>query len=97
MTEKNKWYDRYKRRSKKKKGQKKDQGRSKRKYLVEPNKCVHLNRKFSGSSQHHINRNIIINIPIELHQSIIHSMKSGKGMAVINILSDEEIKEIYGF
>ena len=89
MTKK-KWYDKYRRRSKKKKKsvvKVKDHSHKKRKYLVDASKCIHLNEKFNGSSQHHINRNIIINIPEELHRHIIHNMRTGFGMSVINLLS----------
>lgn len=85
MTKK-KWYDKYRRQSKKKKVKVKDRSH-KRKYLMDANKCIHLNEKFFGSSQHHINRNIIINIPEELHRHIIHNMKTGFGMSIMNLLA----------
>ena len=58
-----------------------------RKYLQQIAKCICLNEKFEGSNAHHLNSNIIIYLPIELHQHISHSMRSGKGMAVMNLLA----------
>lgn len=84
MTKKNKYYSRYKR-SKKKKI--KDRSNRKRKYLVDIDRCIQLNKKFEESNAHHINRNLVIFIPIELHQHVIHNMRTGFGMAIINLLA----------
>ena len=52
-----------------------------------------LNRPFKDSEAHHINRNDIIYIPKELHQSISHSIKTGRNMEEINRLAMNFIKE----
>ena len=58
-----------------------------RKHLLTVEKCVCLNEKFEGSNAHHMSRGIVIYLPVELHQHIVHSLKSGKGMSEINILA----------
>lgn len=46
-----------------------------------------LNKPFKSSEAHHINRNDIIYIPKELHQSISHSVKTGRNMEEMNKLA----------
>lgn len=58
-----------------------------RKYLLPTSRCVHLNEKFAGSNAHHLSFNIVMYIPIELHQHIQHSLKSGVGMVEMNLLA----------
>jgi len=53
-----------------------------------------LNKPFKDSEAHHINRNDIIYIPKELHQSISHSIKTGRNMEEMNKLAMDFIKEI---
>lgn len=43
-----------------------------------------LNEWFSGSEAHHVNKNVIIYIPEEIHRSISHNIWNGKGMEEIN-------------
>jgi hypothetical protein len=50
------------------------------------NKCEYANNWFEGCEQHHISKYIIVCIPKELHRSVYHSLKSGKGMLKINDL-----------
>lgn len=52
-----------------------------------------LNKPFKGSEAHHMNRNDIIYIPKELHQSISHSIKTGRNMEEMNKLAIDFIKE----
>ena len=58
-----------------------------RKYLLPINKCIHLNLKFPDSNFHHLSYNIGVFIPVELHQHIQHSLKSGVGMVEMNLLA----------
>ena len=58
-----------------------------RKHLLPVEKCLKLNDKFTDSNFHHISYNIGVYIPILLHQHISHSLKSGVGMAEMNILA----------
>ncbi len=58
-----------------------------RRHLLPVEKCVCLNEKFPESNAHHISAGIIIYLPVELHQHIKHNLKSGIGMAEINILA----------
>ncbi|GAH16693.1 unnamed protein product [marine sediment metagenome] len=48
-----------------------------------------LNEYFEGSTGHHINKNDVIYILKELHQSISHCLKTGKNMKRINKLAIE--------
>lgn len=48
---------------------------------------IPLNEYFEGSNGHHINSNIVICIPAEMHQSVCHRLTSGQGMQKINALS----------
>jgi len=48
-----------------------------------------LNKYFEGSEAHHINKNDIVYILKELHQSIPHCLKTGKNMDKINRLAME--------
>ena len=46
-----------------------------------------LNNFFEGSEGHHINKNDVIYIPKEIHQSINHCLETGKNMMEINKLA----------
>lgn len=48
---------------------------------------VLINKKFSGSEGHHVDRNNVIFIPIELHESIWHNVYTGKNMVAINTIT----------
>jgi len=50
---------------------------------------IPLNNYFEGSHGHHINEDFIIYIPEELHTSIWHCLKTGRGMEEINIKAFE--------
>jgi len=45
---------------------------------------VPLNRPFDGCEGHHIDREHVIYIPKEIHQSVQHNMWTGVNMEVIN-------------
>lgn len=48
-----------------------------------------INKHFPNSNKHHIDRDTIIFIPIELHRSIPHNIWDGKNMDTINDLALE--------
>jgi len=55
-----------------------------RRKLLNPNP-EYLNERFESSHGHHINRNMIMFIPVELHQSVPgHSVIKNKKMDIIN-------------
>lgn len=43
-----------------------------------------LNKSFEDSEGHHINKNDVIYVPKEIHQSISHCLETGKNMNKIN-------------
>jgi hypothetical protein len=45
---------------------------------------VPMNQPFDGCEAHHFNQNEIIHIPQQLHRSVCHNVRSGKGMVEIN-------------
>lgn len=45
---------------------------------------LELNEPFEGSEAHHINKDTVVYIPKELHQSVKHNVFSGEGMVEIN-------------
>ena len=47
----------------------------------------YLNEPFEGCHRHHLSEELVAHIPGELHKSIWHNMKTGKGMGEMNILS----------
>lgn len=57
---------------------------------------VPLNEWFEKSEAHHINKNEIIYIPNELHQSIRHNLQTGKNMFEINMNAFEFLKQQKG-
>ena len=58
-----------------------------RDYVLTENECIKLNKRFNNSHFHHITKSLGIFIPKELHYHINHNMKSGEGMAEMNMLS----------
>ena len=46
-----------------------------------------LNKWFRGSHAHHIDKERVIYIPAELHNSVFHNLNTGKGMDKINDLA----------
>lgn len=48
---------------------------------------IYLNKPFWGCHRHHLTQTLIACIPKELHSHIPHVMKTGKGMAVMNMLA----------
>ncbi len=49
-----------------------------------PTMILKLNQPFTGSHLHHVEENIGVYIPLSLHQSIAHNLRTGKGMIAIN-------------
>jgi post-segregation antitoxin (ccd killing protein) len=45
------------------------------------------NKPFKNSEAHHLNKEDVIYIPIELHKSVKHSLKTGLNMSKINELA----------
>lgn len=45
---------------------------------------VSLNVSFAGCDAHHVDKEHVVHIPKELHQSIAHNVFTGKNMAEIN-------------
>ena len=54
---------------------------------------IELNERFEGSEGHHLDKELVLHIPKELHQSIWHSVITGKNMNEIN---DKAIEWAYG-
>ena len=50
-------------------------------------KVIYLNNIFPGCHRHHITETLVICIPAELHKHIYHVLKTGRGMAEMNILA----------
>lgn len=48
---------------------------------------VELNEWFKGSHAHHLNKEFILYIPVDLHRSISHNLWTGEGMEKINDLA----------
>ncbi|MCK4307571.1 hypothetical protein KAW50_05020 [candidate division WOR-3 bacterium] len=48
--------------------------------------CKFINEPFEGCEKHHVNKDTIACIPKELHRSVSHNLKTGKGMKLINDL-----------
>ena len=48
-----------------------------------------INEHFEGGEWHHINENDVMCIPVELHRSIKHNLKTSKNMEEINDLAME--------
>lgn len=55
---------------------------------------IELNREFEGSEAHHIDKEFVLYIPKELHNSIWHNVWSGQGMEEINLLAFEFVYEV---
>jgi len=54
---------------------------------------VPLNEPFEGSEAHHIDKERVIYIPKEYHQSVSHCLETGKNMALINNLAWDYLLE----
>jgi hypothetical protein len=50
---------------------------------------IPLNEPFEGSHGHHIDKELVIYIPKDLHDSVRHNIWTGKGMEEINELAFE--------
>ena len=48
---------------------------------------IELNEWFKGSHAHHLNKEFILYIPVDLHRSISHNLWTGEGMEKINNLA----------
>lgn len=46
-----------------------------------------LNKRFNESHGHHINKTDVVFIPIEIHRSVAHNVRTGKNMNEINRLA----------
>lgn len=46
-----------------------------------------LNKRFIESHGHHINKTDVVYIPIEIHTSVAHNVRTGKNMKEINRLA----------
>ena len=55
---------------------------------------VPLNEWFEGSEGHHIDKEFVIYMPKEYHQSVSHNVWTGKNMALINALAYDYLLEI---
>ena len=59
--------------------------------LTSEHVCVsrerYLNMPFRDSVKHHLTDTLLIHIPNYMHQYISHNRKTGKGMAVINLMA----------
>lgn len=53
---------------------------------------IPLNEPFNGCDAHHIDKEHVIHIPVELHHSVYHNVWTGKGMDKINFLAFEYMK-----
>jgi hypothetical protein len=65
------------------------------KHLVPIIHSIQLNKRFSGSEGHHINKDTVIFIPVELHKHIYHNLKNGQGIDEMNILAYQFLKGEY--
>lgn len=63
-----------------------------RNHVLPFSQCLKINKYFKGSHRHHISADVIIYIPRDLHYHIDHSLKDGKGMSEMNLLSLQFIK-----
>lgn len=67
-----------------------------RSHVKPESRCVKLNERFGGCEMHHITSSIIIYIPKELHRHYIpHSLKTGKNMDIVNIVSLQYLNGCY--
>lgn len=48
---------------------------------------VYLNAPFVGCEGHHVDNELVINMPAALHRSVWHRQRDGRGMAQINALA----------
>ena len=48
---------------------------------------IPLNTSFEGSNGHHLNTELVVYIPKELHKKVYHNVRTGKGMLNINDLA----------
>jgi hypothetical protein len=58
-----------------------------RDYVKPERNCIKLNHRFRGCEMHHLNRNIVIFIPKELHKHFYHNLKSNQGILEMNTLA----------
>jgi len=58
-------------------------GRAKRRGLG----YVYLNASFPGCEGHHVDGELVINMPKKLHRSVYHRQRDGRGMAQINVIA----------
>lgn len=58
-----------------------------RNYVTAAGQCSQLNNRFDGCRRHHVDDSTIIHIPIEMHVTNPHNIRTGRGMARINALA----------
>jgi hypothetical protein len=63
-----------------------------REHVLPINQCLQINKRFKDSNAHHISSDVVVYIPKELHQHIKHSLKNGKNMYEMNMLSLQYIR-----
>lgn len=66
-----------------------------RKHLEPETRCVKINQRFVGCEGHHITQSLMVYIPAKLHRHIGHNLKTGKGMAEINMIALQYINGCY--
>lgn len=64
-----------------------DHPKEERDYITPAGQCVKLNKRFEGCRRHHVDISTIIHIPIEMHVTNPHNIRTGRGMARINALA----------
>lgn len=57
--------------------------------------AIYINKWFEGCHRHHITETIVACIPAELHGHISHNLKTGNGMAEMNMLALQYINGCY--
>jgi len=53
-------------------------------YRTPTNTCYFMNNEFKDCAKHHVDKNTILCIPSDLHLSISHNLKTGRGMREMN-------------
>ena len=51
------------------------------------NKAIYINEPFPNCHRHHLTKTLVVCIPRELHKHIYHCLRTGKGMAEMNMLA----------
>lgn len=59
------------------------------------NRAIYINNPFKGCHRHHITKTIVVCIPKELHTHVWHNLKTGRGMAEMNMLALQFVNGCY--